>query len=82
MRNEKRGYLNILKQKKADGMVLLTNRMDAAAVEEVGRSFPVVLACEYIEGSSISTVSIDNISGARKATEYLIDLGHEKIGCK
>lgn len=76
-----KGYLNILQQKKADGMVLLTARMDAAAVEEVARSFPVVLACEYIEGSRIPTVSIDNISGARKATEYLIDLGHERIGC-
>jgi LacI family transcriptional regulator, repressor for deo operon, udp, cdd, tsx, nupC, and nupG len=76
-----KGYLNILQQKKADGMVLLTARMDAAAVEEVARRFPVVLACEYIEGSSIPTVSIDNISGARKAMEYLIDLGHERIGC-
>lgn len=75
------GYLNILQQKKADGMVLLTARMDALAVEEVARCFPVVLACEYIEGSSIPTVSIDNISAARKATEYLIDLGHERIGC-
>jgi len=62
-------------------MVLLTARMDAAAVEEVARCFPVVLACEYIEGSRIPTVSIDNISGARKAVEYLIDLGHERIGC-
>lgn len=74
-------YLNILKQKRADGMVLLTARMDSQAVEEVARHFPVVLACEYVEGSSIPTVSIDNISSARKATEYLIDLGHERIGC-
>jgi LacI family transcriptional regulator, repressor for deo operon, udp, cdd, tsx, nupC, and nupG len=75
------GYLNILQQKKADGIVLLTARIDSQLVEDLARSFPVVLACEYIEGSRIPTVSIDNISGARKATEYLIDLGHERIGC-
>jgi LacI family transcriptional regulator, repressor for deo operon, udp, cdd, tsx, nupC, and nupG len=74
-------YLNILQQKKADGMILLTARMDPQIVEEATKSFPIVLACEYIEGSSIPTVSIDNISGARKATEYLIELGHKRIGC-
>lgn len=78
--HEKR-YLNILQQKKADGMVLLTARIDSDLVEKVARSFPVVLACEYIEGLRIPTVSIDNISAARKATEYLIELGHERIGC-
>jgi LacI family transcriptional regulator, repressor for deo operon, udp, cdd, tsx, nupC, and nupG len=75
------GYLNILQQKRADGIILLTARMDSRLVEEMAENFPVVLACEYIEGSRIPTVSIDNISGARKATEYLIELGHERIGC-
>jgi LacI family transcriptional regulator, repressor for deo operon, udp, cdd, tsx, nupC, and nupG len=39
----------------------------------------VVLACEYLEGSRIPTVSIDNISSARKMTEHLIQLGHRRI---
>lgn len=73
-------YLNILRQKKADGMVLLTARMKSKIVEEMALEYPVVLACEYIEGLSIPTVSIDNISGARKATEHLINLGHKRIG--
>jgi LacI family transcriptional regulator, repressor for deo operon, udp, cdd, tsx, nupC, and nupG len=74
------GYLNILRQKKADGMVLLTARMNPKIVEEMALEYPVVLACEYIEGSNIPTVSIDNISGARKATEHLVNLGHKRIG--
>jgi LacI family transcriptional regulator, repressor for deo operon, udp, cdd, tsx, nupC, and nupG len=74
-------FLNLLHQKKADGMVLLTAQTDAATVEETAQRFPLVLACENIEDSNITTVSIGNISGARKATEYLIDLGHERIGC-
>lgn len=74
------GYLNILRQKKADGIILLTARMKSKSVEEMAFEYPVVLACEYIEGSTIPTVSIDNISGARKGTEHLINLGHKRIG--
>ncbi|MFX0561096.1 LacI family DNA-binding transcriptional regulator [Tepidibacillus infernus] len=75
-----RGFLNILRQKKADGMILLTARMDGKLIDEIAKEFPVVLACEYFEGSQIPTISIDNISGARKATEHLIELGHKRIG--
>ncbi|BDG42999.1 LacI family DNA-binding transcriptional regulator [Saccharococcus caldoxylosilyticus] len=75
-----RGYLNILRQRKADGMILLTARLESHLLEEIASEFPVVLACEYLEGSTIPTVSIDNISSARKATEYLIHLGHRRIG--
>ncbi|PHD71713.1 LacI family transcriptional regulator [Bacillus sp. AFS043905] len=74
------GYLNILQQKKADGMILLTARIDGQVVEDIAKQFPVVLACEYTEGFEIPTVSIDNISSARKATEHLINLDHKRIG--
>jgi LacI family repressor for deo operon, udp, cdd, tsx, nupC, and nupG len=72
-------YLDLLRQKQVDGMILLTARMERELVEEIAENYPVVLACEYIEGSKIPTVSIDNISSARKATEHLIRLGHERI---
>ena len=75
-----KGYFNILRQKKADGMILLTARVDPHLIEEIAHEYPVVLACEYIEGSNIPTVSIDNVSAARKATEHLIQLGHKRIG--
>ncbi|MFC4766306.1 LacI family DNA-binding transcriptional regulator [Effusibacillus consociatus] len=72
-------YLNLLRQKQVDGMILLTARMNREEIEEIAEQFPVVLACEYLEGSRIPTVSIDNISSARKATEHLIQLGHRRI---
>ncbi|GAE36168.1 LacI family DNA-binding transcriptional regulator [Halalkalibacter akibai] len=74
------GYVDLLRQKKADGMIFLTV-MNSELVNIVENQYPVVLACEYIEGSNIPTVSIDNISAARKATEYLIQLGHRQIAC-
>ncbi|MCM3413182.1 LacI family DNA-binding transcriptional regulator [Metabacillus litoralis] len=72
-------YINLLLQKQADGMVLLTARQDKAKLEEIAEHFPMVLACEYMDGSNVPTVSIDNISSARKATEHLIQQGHTKI---
>ena len=74
-------YLHILRQKKAAGMILLTAGIDVKLVEEIASEFPVVLACEYINGLHVPTVSIDNVSSARTATEHLISLGHTKIGC-
>ncbi|MFC7392759.1 LacI family DNA-binding transcriptional regulator [Scopulibacillus cellulosilyticus] len=74
-----REYANLLLQKQADGMVLLTARIDKEDLKKFSSQFPMVLACEYIDGLDIPTVSIDNISSARKATEHLIELGHTKI---
>jgi LacI family transcriptional regulator, repressor for deo operon, udp, cdd, tsx, nupC, and nupG len=72
-------YLNMLPQKQVDGMIFLTARTRKELMEEMSRQFPIVLACEYLEGTDIPTVSIDNISSARKATEHLIGLGHRRI---
>ncbi|KHF40896.1 LacI family DNA-binding transcriptional regulator [Halalkalibacter okhensis] len=72
-------YINLLLQKQVDGMVLLTARLDKNKLEELASEFPLVLACEYVDGLNVPTVSIDNVSSARKATEHLIQLGHSKI---
>jgi LacI family repressor for deo operon, udp, cdd, tsx, nupC, and nupG len=80
MAEQEKNYLTIVRQKKADGIILLTARTDQELLEELADEYPVVLACEYFEGSKIPTVSIDNISSARKATEYLIRLKHKRIG--
>jgi LacI family transcriptional regulator, repressor for deo operon, udp, cdd, tsx, nupC, and nupG len=72
-------YLDLLKQKQVDGMILLTSRIGQADMAEIASQFPIVLAGDYIEGLQVPTVSIDNISGARKITDHLISLGHERM---
>jgi LacI family transcriptional regulator, repressor for deo operon, udp, cdd, tsx, nupC, and nupG len=72
-------YVDLLRQKRADGMILLTARMKHIYIEEIAEQYPVVLACEYLEGSTVPTVSIDNISSAKKLTDHLIALGHRRI---
>jgi LacI family repressor for deo operon, udp, cdd, tsx, nupC, and nupG len=73
-------YFSIQYQKKVDGSIFLTARSDKKLLTELAEQYPVVLACEYYEGLDLPTVSVDNISSARKATEYLISLNHKRIG--
>jgi LacI family transcriptional regulator, repressor for deo operon, udp, cdd, tsx, nupC, and nupG len=72
-------YLNHLRYKQVDGVILLTARTDSRLIEDLSDDYPVVLACEYLEGSRIPTVSIDNISSARKMTDHLIKQGHQRV---
>lgn len=43
-------------------------------------NLPTVLLGRSIEGESVDTVTIDNLSAGRQATSYLLDLGHSRIG--
>ncbi|PLT33081.1 LacI family DNA-binding transcriptional regulator [Bacillus sp. V5-8f] len=78
--NREKDYLELLPQKQIDGTILLTARVEHEFIKEWSEQYPVVLACEYLEGSFIPTVSIDNVSASRKATDHLITLGHRRIG--
>lgn len=72
-------YMALLDESRADGIILTTTQADQAFLEEFAAKSPVVLACEYIPGSDIPSVSIDNESAARKITKHLIELGHTRI---
>lgn len=72
-------FINELKQKQVDGMILLTIPLEEKVITEVAANYPVVLTSDYNEGLNIPTVAIDNISSGRDATEHLIKLGHKRI---
>lgn len=70
--------------RQADGIALLASlspfgtRVLSASSHQ---ALPMVIGCETIadELSSCPGIHIDNISAAREATHYLLDLGHERI---
>ncbi|MFC7062364.1 LacI family DNA-binding transcriptional regulator [Halobacillus seohaensis] len=70
---------DMLEQKQVDGLIMLTSRVDQKTLVELSRQHAIVLACEYLEGTTIPTVSIDNVSAARKITEYLMELNYTNI---
>jgi len=73
-------YLNLLTEKQVDGIIFMTTNL----TEEHVRWFKEndvksVFVNRHIEGMDIPYVSIDNYNAAYDATNYLIELGHEKI---
>jgi LacI family transcriptional regulator len=63
-----------------DGVIVMGARVDDPILDEVRReSLPCVLLARQEAPPDMSAVGMDNVAGAREATEYLITLGHRRI---
>nr|WP_286346710.1 substrate-binding domain-containing protein [Frondihabitans sucicola] len=65
------------------GLILLpstTRFLPPAALELVMREFPVVVLDRSYADVPVSAVFSDNAASAQRATEYLVDLGHTRLG--
>ncbi|WP_420861264.1 LacI family DNA-binding transcriptional regulator [Algirhabdus cladophorae] len=74
-------YLRFLSAGTADGLILLTGHLPVAGWPENQKTFipPTVAAATPIDHDGIISVSVDDQSAARVATEFLMSLEHEKI---
>jgi LacI family transcriptional regulator len=70
-----RRYLSRIAGTLTDGTILVT-----PTVVDVPHTFPVVAVDPHAGESSLPTVAAQNFEGAVAATEYLIELGHRRIG--
>jgi LacI family transcriptional regulator len=67
-------YLDVMKQKYVDGIIIVTNNLTPKHIEN--RNIPLVALDRPISMDTPS-VSVNNYQGARQAVQYL-----KKIGCK
>ncbi|HYE84558.1 MAG TPA: LacI family DNA-binding transcriptional regulator [Clostridia bacterium] len=72
-------YIKALREKKADGVIFITPRINEDTIIEINKVVPVVLVSDYIENSHIPSVRVDDYNAAYKMTEYLINNSHKKI---
>ncbi len=73
-------YIDLVREQRIDGLILSGPRSDDRQLDELGREdFPLVLLGR-LPGSTLPSVDVDNVSGARKAVEHLLRLGHRHIG--
>lgn len=73
-------YSTLVRENHADGLVLSGPRSDDAELIQLYREgFPIVLQGQ-LPGSDVPSVDVDNTAAARAAVEYLIGLGHRRIG--
>lgn len=51
-----------------------------AVLELIMRAFPVVIVDRDFDGVPVSSVCSDNVAAGKAGTEYLIELGHSRVG--
>lgn len=75
---------NIVRQVRTlgcDGMLLIpTGKPEDYLPGDLANAPPSVLVGRTLGATDLDTVTIDNIAAGRRVTEYLMDLGHTRIG--
>lgn len=78
-----KSYITSLLKKGVAGMIFLGTRPTSGTnnhITELSEKMPVLLMNDYLIGANVYSVMADEIEGAYKATVYLLQLGHERIG--
>jgi len=74
--------LALLQSRSVEGVVLCPAGLSSEHLAPfVGGRLPVVLVDRFFPELPLPYVSSDNVSGAREATEFLINSGHHRIAC-
>lgn len=66
--------------KRADGAILLHIGYNEEWLPKYAKQLPIVQCCEYTGHGNTPHVTVDNYISAYEATQYLIRLGHRRIG--
>ncbi len=67
-------------KKKIDGAIIGYFPRIETKVQEIKRLLPIVLNDNIAADKSIPSVTLDNYNGCSSAAEYLVSLGHKRIG--
>ncbi|CAI6086525.1 HTH-type transcriptional regulator DegA [Paenibacillus sp. JJ-100] len=73
-------YLNLLQQKRVDGMMIGTGIENAEILSPLlQQSIPVALIARHMPALSVHTVTIDDKLGGSLAAQHLLELGHTHV---
>jgi len=77
---KERTYLEILRGKRVDGLILGTAHIkDKSILGLEKKKFPYILVSRNIEKLNKNCIIVDDVEGGIMATEYLIKIGHRRI---
>ncbi|MDR2842549.1 MAG: LacI family DNA-binding transcriptional regulator, partial [Spirochaetaceae bacterium] len=71
-------FLTMLRKVNAAGLIL-TAHVPQAQLKKLSEVIPLVQCCEYDASLDLPFVSIDDVTAAKTATDYLISLGRKSI---
>ncbi|AIQ22084.1 LacI family DNA-binding transcriptional regulator [Paenibacillus sp. NPDC058367] len=72
-------YLNLLKTKQADGIIMASIENDWKVIEPYTEFGPIVLCNEYVSNAKIPMIRLDQFKGTYLGIKHLIERGHRKI---
>lgn len=72
--------LRMLSQHQADGAILLATELGSTWLSAYAPKYPLVQCSEFDPGIDIPHVCIDNYQAALDVMNYLLSLGHKRIG--
>lgn len=78
-----RSFANMVRSRQADGILLFCARLPFDIDPQLSLAEqlpPLVNACELVDIEGIPSVNIDNLAAAEDAVNYLLSLGHQRIG--
>lgn len=73
-------FLNLLKTKQVDGIIMTSIENDWSIIEPFTESGPILLCNEYVNNANVSIVRLDQYKGAYIGVKHLLEKGHRKIG--
>ena len=77
--NEEEERLTLLKERKVDGIIVLTGKLSDAVLEAMSHQLPVVVTGRHIQTPNSHGIVFDDFRGAKLAVRHLIGLGHQRI---
>lgn len=81
VKQEKLSFLQLCKKKNLSGVVVTGLKVDDPYYHEILDSdIPCAIIDMQVHGKWKCNITVDNIGAAREAVNYLIGLGHKKIG--
>ncbi|MHB1345852.1 MAG: LacI family DNA-binding transcriptional regulator [Candidatus Humimicrobiaceae bacterium] len=79
--NQEERNIEVILSNRLDGMIIATLLLDNKNFESISFSgIPVVTIEKFLNNDNVPSIKIKNREISKKAVEYLISLGHKKIG--
>lgn len=72
-------YVDVLLQKRADGIIIAGGGTDFAPVLRAMRDFEVQVTVIGRHVTSFPSIQVDNVAAASRATSHLLELGHQRV---
>lgn len=72
--------IQMLMQRKVDGIIVLTGKLQDATLVSISRQMPVVVTGRQLRKPNLLGLDFDNRAGVSLAVRHLYDLGHQRIG--